>query len=174
MHVDLIQRVHYLNRKGDQKPLESLLNWIDEITQIKGTNVEIGGRCFNWKFVKSDSLNHFVNDDRTDWFLLNSDDFNFILLGEVIFTYEDYGGKQDNPLLCDPWIIKSDFEGLIVEKENRPIKINSPLVFTSPIHRLNFDIKNFILKLMDVQHPLFRHTYYDEWKTYKSDIIQLR
>jgi hypothetical protein len=169
MSVDLIDRVLYLKKCGDEKPLETVLNWITEnqnqnINEFKNDGIE-----YYWKIISSFKFKEYIDEDLTEWFLLFSKKDKFKALAKIQDKRENLIGKTEGLEISTIWLFKSNFDKLIVE--DKPILIWSPHSFERPLENINYDFNQLITKL---KNPKIKLTEFVLDRKSKTNINRIR
>ena len=169
MIVDLVQRVYREKSKGNLEPIAEFNQWLEAALTQSGTKFTSGEQNFLWKIISSARFNDFISEWQTDWLLIHSEELDFILLAKLDFDYANLVGEKDYPRLGSFWLIKSNFDGLLVNDE--PIHISTPFHISTPLHRIEPDLDILISKLRDKNAEIIKHV---DFKTYKTDSLRIR
>ena len=145
MSVDLIDRVQYLKKRGNEKPLEEVLSWISENETEPATDFFNDGEKYHWKIISSKKFKAYINEDLTEWFLIFSKDSEFTAIAKKYDGRENLIGQYDEPSISTIWILKSDFDSLKIS--DNPKLIWTPHRFERPIKNINYDFNQLISKL---------------------------
>ncbi len=142
MSIDLIDRVHYLKKKGNDKPLKKVWKWISEHEDESGNEFIHDSEKFYWKIISSEEFIEIIDEDFTYWFLIFSKDRTFRAIAKVHVEKENLIDKIGIRTL---WILKSKFNTL--EINEKPILIWTPYYFERPLENINYDFTQLISKL---------------------------
>ncbi len=169
MIVDLVQRVYREKSKGNLGPIAEFNQWLEAALTQLGTKFTSGEQNFSWKIVSSQRFNDFISEMETDWLLIHSDELDFILLAKLDFDYANLLGEKDYPRLGSFWLLKSNFEGLLVDDE--PFHISTPFNISTPLHRIEPDLDILISRLRDKNVEIIKHV---DYKTFRTDNLRIR
>jgi len=168
MSVDLIDRVQYLKKRGNEKPQEEVFRWISENETEPQTEFISDGKKYYWKIISSEKFKNIIDEDLTEWFLIFSSDSEFKALAKKRDGIENLIGQKKEPKISTIWILKSDFESLKIN--DKPILIWSPHKFERPIENIDYDFKQLISKLKNPNIKLTEFILDPKSKTYQNRI----
>jgi hypothetical protein len=169
MSIDLVDRIIYLNSKGETEPLERFNKWLNEPGNTQVSDFIVDNQKYYWKIVKSSQFKDIIDEDLTDWFLIYSDRNEFKAIAKKLGRAENLIGEKSSPYISTLWILKSNIESIKVDET--PILISSPHWFDSSLNRINYDFKQLITKLKD---PKVHLTQFVSYKISKSQRKQIR
>ena len=168
MSVDLIDRVQYLKKRGNEKPLKEVMHWISENETKPATEFINDGKEYYWKVISSDKFKEFIDEDSTEWFLIFSKDSEFKALAKKRDGIENLIGQKNEPEISTIWILKSDFDSLKIN--DVPKLIWTPHRFERPIENINYDFNQLISKLKNPNVKLTEFILDPKSKTYQNRI----
>jgi hypothetical protein len=146
MSIDLIDRLLYLNSKGENQHFERFNQWLKNTEIIPGNKFIIDNEKYYWKIVSTLEFKDLIDEDDTDWFLIYSQDETFKAMGKVrIISEPDLIGNYRQYSIGILWILKSNIES--IEVKEMPVIIWPPHRFDSALSHINFDFKQLIVKL---------------------------
>lgn len=144
MSIDLIDRVQYLKKRGDESPLNEVLSWILINHKEPANEFSNNGEKYFWKIISSKQFKEIIDEDMTDWFLIFSKKNNFKALAKVREYEKNFVGEKKLGL-STIWIFNSEIETLKVTSS--PILIWTPYMFERPLKNINYDFIKLIDKL---------------------------
>tara|TARA_R110000751_G_scaffold50799_2_gene111963 strand:+ start:47 stop:556 length:510 start_codon:yes stop_codon:yes gene_type:complete len=168
MSVDLIDRVLYLKKRGNDKPFEEVLRWISENETEPATEFKNDGIKYYWKIISSDKFKEIIDEDLTEWFLIYSKKSEFKALAKKRDGIENLIGQKKEPKISTIWILKSDFDSLKII--NNPKLIWTPHRFERPIENINYDFNQLISKLKNPNIKLTEFITDNKSKTHQNRI----
>lgn len=145
MSIDLIDRVHYLKKRGDDKHLKKVWKWISKHEEESGNEFINDSEKFYWKIISSEQFTEIIDEDFTYWFLVFSKNRTFRALAKVHIEKENLIDKIEKLGIRTIWILKSEFNKL--EVNEKPILIWTPYFFERPLENINHDFNQLISKL---------------------------
>ncbi|WP_299101084.1 hypothetical protein [uncultured Winogradskyella sp.] len=145
MSFNLIDRVLYLNKRGNPEPMKQVWQWIVK-NEVEPANKFISdSETYYWKIISSQQFNSLIGEENTDWVLIFTKNKTFKALGKYILYSENLIGNKNHPKIHTLWIFNSNFEGLEVSKQ--PLFICSPHNFKSTTRTIDHDFQLLISKL---------------------------
>jgi len=169
MSIDLIDRVIYLNSKGESEPIEKINNWLELAENEDSSEFLVGDEKYYWKIISSERFKDIIDEDITDWFLIYSERREFRAMGKVLSNTQNLIGEKTDLHLSSLWVFRSNIESIKIE--NGPIYIWSPYRFRSSSEHLTYNFKQLLTKLKDPNVKLIEFV---DYKISKSKQRRIR
>jgi len=147
MSIDLISRALYLRSKGDDSLIKKIDKWFEESLNIPASEFIVENEKYYWKEISSIQFKDIIDEDKTDWFLIYSENLKLMLLAKKHAASTNLIGEKVGTYISTLWILKSNIDSINVDKA--PILIYTPHCFDWSTHHLAYDFKKLIDKLKD-------------------------
>ena len=138
--MDLIQRTIFLKTKGNPEPFEKLNSKFTSHQFPIENKINVEDIEIAWDEFSSEEFGDTIKEDETRYLIIKSQDFKI----QAIIKLEGFNdtsiAKGTTPKISFVWLFS--FPQMELQT---PKKIKSPHYFTSPLHRIGFDIKQMIL-----------------------------
>ena len=146
MSIDLIDRIQFLKKRGNEKPFNEVFRWISE-NEIEPSNEFINnGTKYYWKIISSVKFKEIIDEDLTEWFLIFSADREFRAISKIHIEEENFVGKKRFGIRTI-WILKSGIDTIKINE--KPTLIWTPHLFERPLENINYDFGKLFSKLKD-------------------------
>ena len=147
MQIDLISRALYLQSKGEYTLFEEINKWIHGNVNDSALEFIVENEKYYWKEVSSMRFNDVINEDKTTWFILYSENLKFMAITKKQNHFQNLIGEETGIFISTIWILRSNIPS--IEVDQTPILIYTPHHFDYSNPNLAYHFKQLIVKLMN-------------------------
>ncbi|PZR19889.1 MAG: hypothetical protein DI539_12470 [Flavobacterium psychrophilum] len=169
MSKDLIDRIIYLNSKGETQHFQRFYEWLKNTEIIPANEFMVDDQKYYWKIVSTLEFKDLIDEDDNDWFLIYSEDETFKTIGKVrIISETNFIGIRDKYGISSLWILKSNIESIKINEI--PMMIRSPYFFSSSLSHINYDFQKLIKRLKNPKIKLTEYITFPKSKDWSKRI----